>query len=227
MTRRLDPNPMSNKAGVGAAPFSTDQGELLMTAPFKGTPTNENIRAATTYGLYNGDVSPNVLGLSYNLTDAGFDVAVDSVQNFQAPNLVHVVGANYVAFVGSALITASFPKLETVTLLDLRSTPSVTSVLLPELTTVTVMLRVASDETLTTIRLPKVTVAVEINLTGNALSQATVDQILADLVANGWGTPPSTVRLQGGTNSYPSEAGVADGVILQGRGATVTYNTPP
>jgi hypothetical protein len=89
------------------------------------------------------------------------------------------------------------------------------------------MLRVASDVTLTTIRLPKVTVAVEINLTGNALSQATVDQILADLVANGWGTPPSTVRLQGGTNSYPSEAGVADGVILQGRGATVTYNTPP
>jgi hypothetical protein len=57
----------------------------------------------------------------------------------------------------------------------------------------------------------------------NALDQTSVDQVLARCVANpayvsGW------VRLNGGTNSAPSVAGLADVATLVGRGVTVAHN---
>jgi hypothetical protein len=57
----------------------------------------------------------------------------------------------------------------------------------------------------------------------NALDQTSVDLVLARCVANpayvsGW------VRLNGGTNSAPSVAGLADVATLVGRGVTVAHN---
>ncbi len=69
-----------------------------------------------------------------------------------------------------------------------------------------------------------------ITLTGNALSQATVDGILT-LVAQWDGTNGKmsfgagrTLSLTGGTNATPSAAGLASKAIITARGATVTHN---
>jgi len=60
-------------------------------------------------------------------------------------------------------------------------------------------------------------------LNNNALNAATVNSVLALLVAE-----PSyvsgTVLLNGGTNAAPSGQGIADKATLIGRGVTVTTN---
>lgn len=61
------------------------------------------------------------------------------------------------------------------------------------------------------------------NFTNNALNQATVDMILARLLAN----PNVTfgiIGLDGGTNSAPSAQGTADKLALAARGCIVNTN---
>lgn len=62
-----------------------------------------------------------------------------------------------------------------------------------------------------------------LNLTGNALSQASVDHVLAVCVA-ALGFTSGQVALTGGTNSAPSAAGLINKATLIGRGVTVTTN---
>ena len=56
-----------------------------------------------------------------------------------------------------------------------------------------------------------------------ALTQQSVDNILASIVASGISST-SNISLQGGTSSTPSAAGLADVATLQGRGWNVIHN---
>ncbi len=64
---------------------------------------------------------------------------------------------------------------------------------------------------------------ISIDFTNCALTQATVDAILAAAVRGG-GFVTGTINLNLGTNSAPSGAGLADVGTLTGRGVTVTVN---
>jgi hypothetical protein len=61
------------------------------------------------------------------------------------------------------------------------------------------------------------------NFQNNALSQASVDHILARAVVNA-GFVTGQVLLDGGTNATPSAAGLVNAGILTGRGVTVAHN---
>lgn len=61
------------------------------------------------------------------------------------------------------------------------------------------------------------------NFQNNALTQASVDHVLARAVVN-VGFVTGQVLLDGGTNAAPSAAGLANAAILTGRGVTVTHN---
>lgn len=58
---------------------------------------------------------------------------------------------------------------------------------------------------------------------GCALTQASVDAILAGLVAGG--AEDADINLSGGTNAVPSAAGLTDKTALEGAGCTVTVNS--
>jgi hypothetical protein len=78
---------------------------------------------------------------------------------------------------------------------------------------------------LTTINIPaltKVSSNTWLSFNGNALSQATVDNLLAKFVATG--ATNNSLSLDGGTNATPSSAGLADKAILVSRGWTVNHN---
>ncbi len=69
----------------------------------------------------------------------------------------------------------------------------------------------------------------DVSITGAALNQASVDNVLVRLVAlNGTGGTTSydnhTVDLSGGTSAAPSATGIAAAATLTGRGNTVTTN---
>ena len=62
------------------------------------------------------------------------------------------------------------------------------------------------------------------DLSGCALTQAAVDAILASALASSPAIATSTIILTGGTNSAPSGAGIANAVLLNAAGNTVTHN---
>lgn len=64
----------------------------------------------------------------------------------------------------------------------------------------------------------------QLNAAGCALTQANVDYILATLDSNG--ATGGTLDLSGGTSAAPSAAGVASQANLEGKGWTVSVNTP-
>ena len=63
-----------------------------------------------------------------------------------------------------------------------------------------------------------------VDLSGCALTQAAVDAILASALASSPAIATSTIILTGGTNSAPSGAGIANAVLLNAAGNTVTHN---
>ncbi len=84
--------------------------------------------------------------------------------------------------------------------------------------------------TLGTIGTLKSIAGATINISGQKLTQANVNAILALLVSldgtNGttlWGAG-KTLTINGGTNGAPSGQGITDKATLQGRGATITTN---
>lgn len=85
-------------------------------------------------------------------------------------------------------------------------------------------LAVTGCSSLTTISIPALTTAdsTSYSFNNNALSEATVDHILAKFAAatgvNG------TLYINGGTNATPSAAGLASKATLVGRGWTVNHN---
>lgn len=123
--------------------------------------------------------------------------------------------------------TISFPSL-TFASISISQFANLTTISFPVLTKVGQAMGSISinvNSLLTTINFPVLTSfpsSSYVNLTDNALSEATVDHILAKLAAttaiNG------TLNIYGGTNAVPSAAGLASKNILVGRGWTVNHN---
>ncbi len=99
---------------------------------------------------------------------------------------------------------------------------NIVELVLPEAPTLT-SLDVQHNALLTSITLPTTHAMNSVLLGVNALTEAAVDAVLANLVANA--TDNGMVTMNLGTNAPPSAAGLADKATLEGRGWTVTVNT--
>lgn len=162
---------------------------------------------------------------------------------------------NHVNFIGSGgvdiyntqdLASVLFPNLERIETVDPNGNPGdylqplfniiendlLTEVQFPVLTFVggheSINIAILDNAALANINMPVVVFDcdnVDINFSGNALSESCVDQILARADASP--VPSGTVknlRLGGGTSSAPSVAGLASKASLTGKGWVVTTN---
>jgi len=172
-----------------------------MKRPFTSPQTPNTLAVTTTYALYNGDLDPAIVDLIFQLSEGGVDVSGGpNLRTFTAPFLRNVVPPNYVLTRGELLTEVNLPALLTVGELDASGSPM-----------------------LTTWRAQQLAVCAEIIILDGALTVQTVNQILADLVASGWGAA-SALRMNGGTNAAPTGQGLTDKATLIARGATITTN---
>ena len=122
----------------------------------------------------------------------------------------------------------SFPTLATTTI-SIGNIPTLTTVDLPVLTKVVYsmqgILNFSYCPSLTTINIPSLVSMPDnsyLQFQENALSQATVDNVLVRMVATG--ALNGNIQLGGGTSSAPSAIGLAAKATLEGRGWSVTTN---
>lgn len=184
--------------------------------------------------------------------------AVAALTSLSLPRL-ESVGADFTVNTMANLTTFSFPLLSQIgRTAAIGTMASITSISLPLLTRVGNTTTISTMAALTTISLPALVslggdfsattslgnvttvtfgtvgtlleVAGNITFSGQKLTQASVDQILAVIASldgtNGtrsWGTG-KTLTLSGGTNAAPSTAGSANKDIIVARGATVNVN---
>jgi hypothetical protein len=124
------------------------------------------------------------------------------------------------------LPSISFPNLQQLQAsLFIESNSALTSISLISLTLVGTNISADSNAALTTWTSPLlVTISPNNTFTwhGDGLHQASVDEILQDMVNTG--TFTCTLDLAGGTNSAPNAGGLANKVILVGNGWIVTNN---
>jgi len=215
-----------------------------MKNPFKGLPTDGNLREATLYALYYGDVDPAISTIQYQLVDGGFDIEVDTVLHLTAPNLREVVGNNLVYVVGAALETVDMlaleicnrivvegspnlteinaPSLRIANAVEVRNCSSLVSFNLPNLETATINISINGNASMSELRVEPLNVCNEIHFQNNALPADQVNQILADLVASGWGVGGNTMNLTGANNAAPTGQGLVDLATLRARGPTIT-----
>lgn len=152
-----------------------------------------------------------------------FDFPRNAVSTMSFPSLTTIL---------SSLAIASSPNLTSISLpvlndpvnnpnLVFQENPALTSILLPALSTINVI-QVIDNPLLTTFSLPSlVSTSGTMTLTGNAFSAATVNAMLAKLVAIGY---TGLLDMSGGTNAAPTGQGIADKATLIGQGASVTTN---
>ncbi len=152
-----------------------------------------------------------------------------------APNLVSCNQLQIDATAYSALTGMSFPALQRLRSLFISSTcAAFASLSLPALVEVggNGFSMAGSCPNLVTVSIGTTlkVCASNVTITGAALTQASVDGILARLAAlDGTGgttafSSPRTVNLSGGTSSTPSAAGLVSKATLVARGVTVTHN---
>jgi hypothetical protein len=178
---------------------------------------------------YDLESAPDLLTLSWpnliDITDAGYlDIeqctlltlitfgsltAVPSVSIRNNPALTTLTGLAGVNFTGPGSISSN----TAITLIDLSNC------------TFTGSFGCAGNTSLFIIGISGATFpnGTDYDFSGNALTQATVDAILAAMVANA-GYASGNVDLSGGTSSAPSVTGLADKATLIGRGVSVTTN---
>jgi len=150
--------------------------------------------------------------------------AMNTLQTLSFPVLASTTGLFTCTSTG--LITLSVPLLVTVagvTLTAVSATP--TSLSFPSLVTCSGGFNCLNRSGLASFSAPNwlPTNGQTISFSGCALSQVSVDHVLARAVASA-GYVSGTITLSGGTNSTPSAAGLADKAILVGRGCTVNNN---
>jgi len=117
---------------------------------------------------------------------------------------------------------ASIINCDALTSINLSSLSTITTTSLP---TSAFLITITGCSSLTTITAPSLPFpnGGKFLFTSNALSQSTVDALLARAVANA-GYVSGSINLTGGTNSTPSASGLLDVATLTGRGVTVTHN---
>ena len=149
----------------------------------------------------------NVASLEYVGEDLYLRDLVDLTGTYTFQNLTYIDSDLTVG--GCGITSLAFPSLEKIGYVEIVDNDSLTTITMPAL------LRVDGD----------------FIASGNALTESAVDYILAKLVSLD-GTDGTTLwenltlTLTGGTNAPPSEDGLDDVAILEGRGCTVNVNTP-
>lgn len=145
-------------------------------------------------------------------TAANFYVSSCPITSLSVPSLTDVAGYLFMSVCNSAT-SCSFPSLVNI------GNNAGTSI------------SVNNNSALTTLTLPTTLKSVggTVSAVGNALSQASIDNILVRLAtldgtAGTTAYSSKTVRLTGGTNATPSSTGLAAKAILVGRGCTVLHN---
>lgn len=146
------------------------------------------------------------------------------------PALANITSFSSLDFSGNALTSALFPSLQTIgggSALDLSGN-ALTSLDLSELVTLGGTISVANSPGLTeiTVSAPIATVdGFNFDLSACALSQGTVNSILAAFNAGIGATTSGTINLSGGTSSAPQDgASNTDLVALLAAGITVSVN---
>lgn len=149
---------------------------------------------------------PNLTTLQFNVLTTTDDFAVSAIgaTSLSFPLLATVqMNASGMRIEGNPnLVTLSIPAFTNCFNFFVRDNPALTTI------TITAWSPANGDQC---------------NFQNNALSQATVDSILAKAVANA-GYVTGQIFLDGGTNSAPSAGGLVNAGILTGRGVAVSHN---
>jgi hypothetical protein len=201
-----------------------DAQAAVLKKPFSGLPADYNISAATTYFLTNGDLNALVTQVIYQLVDGGFEIQSTTVEVVSSTTLTTVAGSNYINVSGAALTSVSLPNLATATNINIKNNANLELINLASLTNMSGALDCSGNPALNEVHLGQVATCPSINFSGCALPAAVVNEILAQLVASGWGATAGTVDLSGGTSEAPSGQGATDKATLIGQGATVNTN---
>lgn len=170
---------------------------------------------------YNSLVSANNAGNSLG-------IEVSNCPNLTTVQFNSLISSDDFAISAIGATTLSFPVLALVQMnasgLRIESNPNLTSVSLPSFTNCfnTFIRDNAALKTVTLTSWAPVN-GDQCVFQNNALTQASVDHVLARAVVN-VGFVTGQVLLDGGTNSTPSAAGLVNAGILTGRGVTVTHN---
>lgn len=189
--------------------------------------------ASVPAGSVTVSTNPALTALSLpSLTTLAASLTVGSntlLSSLSLPSLTAQTGATSVNIISNpALTSISAPNLTTLGSASngfvVTGNTSLTSFSFPSLVTAGRLL-VTGCTNLTTVNLSSYlpTNGRVQNFSGAALTQASVDHILARCVANA-AYVTGTVTLSGGTNATPGVQGLLDKATLQGRGCTVLTN---
>lgn len=186
-------------------------------------PVDIDLSALTTASSVNVVCRVSSLSLPL-LANGGVTVSSPGITSLSFPSGVALsIGAYECADLVSVSSQSS------ITFLELYDLPSLTTIAVP-LTTVFESIYIERCPSLTSFVIPSAVMSVNsvVNLTSNALTQASVDGILASLAAldgtNGTSIFTDAIHLTGGTNATPSATGLAHKEAIQARGGTVTNN---
>lgn len=201
-----------------------------MESLVEATPSGLNIEELIGFSTFNNNL-PGVIALVFKQKTmvAGFNIGKQaSLISVSWPNLVRVTGASaqFLISNNTVLTSISAPLLESVSDDFIGSNNLVLPALsFPSLVTVgdrlEFNLNVALKDVSLPVFVPKNNQQIAFN--GCALTQASVDHILARCVAS-VAFVTGTVDLGDGTNATPSAAGLANKAILEARGVTVQTN---
>lgn len=125
----------------------------------------------------------------------------------------------------SSLASVNLPLLASVGTDISFGSSALTNLNLPNLVYIHSTLDAIDSSPLTSVRIPNLGHVSSVYFQGCALDQASVNHILAVLVAiPDWGVSSEAVNLSGGTSAAPSGQGATDVTTLTGRGADVITN---
>jgi hypothetical protein len=184
-----------------------------MAEPFTGDSTGTTT-PEMVLGWFSHGTLPGVQTLAFlqERTASGFDIqfAGTNLETILFPRLLSIDENNVSG--GAAVFT-------------INGNDALESVYVPWLTTSYAPLVITNNGSLTRVDLP-VWEPIDgqvVTFSTNALSAFTVNQVLADCVANG-SYATGAVHLEGGLNSPPTGQGILDSGTLTGRGVSVFHN---
>lgn len=223
-------------ASVGGS-FTPGTMAALTTWNFPVLAKIGNNFAPTTLGALTSLTMPALTNIGATVTGGNFaPTTMALLTTLTAANLTTINGT-FAPTTMAALTTLSFPALATISgAVSAAAMASLTTISLPAMitygSTITFNsgLGALTSVTLGTGGTLKTITGATINISGQALTSASVNAILALLVTlDGtggttlWGAG-KTLNTSGGTSGAPSGQGIVDKVTLQVRGATITTN---
>lgn len=165
--------------------------------------------------------------------DSNYGLTVNNCANVTTISAATLALSGAIYLAGCAVLTTVTLTLLTKTLgtFTVGTNTLLTSIVVPALVTIGTTLQVFNNPALVNFALPTTLKAIggNIAISGNALNQTSIDNILVRLAAldGTAGTTAyntKTIALTGGTNATPSSTGLTAKATLVARGCTVTHN---